>query len=568
MKRAAVIIGVDRTGGLPPLNDAAKGARRIEAWAKSQGIQPVTLTDENGRRVELRQIKRSIDEIVDRGADQLIVYFAGHGINVGENERWLLSGAPRDADEAVNVNGSAGNALWCGIPHVVFISDACRTAAQTIRMQVIVGGHVFPNLNPSGPEQAVDKFWACGPGSAAIEVKDQARNEYRAVYTEALLRGFNTGYADLVDVVTAPEGMYRLIRPLKLKRFLVKEVPRQHKKLLPGVPLNQVPDARIASDETAWIARLDGEPPATRGVSKLPPDEGPAAASRTLVASILGGTAAVVGDASLSRAAADLGAPFRPDHYEMDCGFKVRGAVVVAVTVSPRHAQAVLLEGSSGGLVRVTSADLGGVSVALRLADGSGVLLPAVPEFLAALTFDDGGLVHVAYEPSTSSHHWQSYTQQAGELRQLQTIAAAASRLGVFRLEQDDATKIARRMQILKGIDPALAVYAAHAYAGTGRRMWLIEMRDYMRWKLGLVLFDIGLLSGQLDRQQVSGRDACLLPCVPLLTQGWDHLGARGVRLPPGLGGLVENLLPSVWTLFDADGMDRIEAALKRGEIR
>jgi hypothetical protein len=44
MKRAAVFIGVDNTGGLTQLNDAARSARRMaEEWAKEQGISPVKL---------------------------------------------------------------------------------------------------------------------------------------------------------------------------------------------------------------------------------------------------------------------------------------------------------------------------------------------------------------------------------------------------------------------------------------------------------------------------------------------------------------------------------------------
>ena len=39
MTRAAIFIGVDKTGGLPVLKDAAKGAKRVaEEWAKAQPI--------------------------------------------------------------------------------------------------------------------------------------------------------------------------------------------------------------------------------------------------------------------------------------------------------------------------------------------------------------------------------------------------------------------------------------------------------------------------------------------------------------------------------------------------
>ena len=53
MSRAGVFIGVDQTGGLQRLNDAAAGARRMHAWAVSQGMPDKTharlITDESGK---------------------------------------------------------------------------------------------------------------------------------------------------------------------------------------------------------------------------------------------------------------------------------------------------------------------------------------------------------------------------------------------------------------------------------------------------------------------------------------------------------------------------------------
>ena len=70
MSRATVLIGVNRTGGLPVLNDAASGARSMERWALSQGIPPrrvLVFTDEQGP-VEIGDIKRAIRSLVEGGA--------------------------------------------------------------------------------------------------------------------------------------------------------------------------------------------------------------------------------------------------------------------------------------------------------------------------------------------------------------------------------------------------------------------------------------------------------------------------------------------------------------------
>ena len=70
-------------------------------------------------------------------------------MNVRYNEYWLLSGAPDDPQEAVKVASSVALARYCGIPHVVLVSDACRTAAESIQAQNVEGSSIFPNRNGS-----------------------------------------------------------------------------------------------------------------------------------------------------------------------------------------------------------------------------------------------------------------------------------------------------------------------------------------------------------------------------------------------------------------------------------
>src|SRR5258708_3927442 len=120
MVRAGVFIGVDRSGDLQKLNDAAAGAKVMYEWALQQGLPDKThaklITDAGGRKVEPDQITDAIHEICGgAGVDQLIVYFAGHGINV-HGDRWLLSDAPQKPYAAVNVIGSVELARLCGIP--------------------------------------------------------------------------------------------------------------------------------------------------------------------------------------------------------------------------------------------------------------------------------------------------------------------------------------------------------------------------------------------------------------------------------------------------------------------
>jgi hypothetical protein len=228
----------------------------MKDWVLRQGIEPklVTLiTDENGP-VDLVQIKRVLFKLAERGdIEQLLVYFSGHGVNIRYGEYWLLSDAPTDTQAAVNVEGSVALARLCGIPHVVMISNACRTAAETLQAQAVTGGEIFPNDATAGMEGAIDQFFACLPGRPALEIKDLSLSagEYKAVYTESLLEALEGKHFEVLDI--KPQGSEWLgwVRPRKLGKYLEKEVPRRT--ALHSV--NQQPSARITSDDDeAWLA--------------------------------------------------------------------------------------------------------------------------------------------------------------------------------------------------------------------------------------------------------------------------------------------------------------------------
>jgi hypothetical protein len=121
-------------------------------------------------------------------------------------------------------------------------------------------------------------------------------------------------------------------------------------------------------------------------------------------------------------------------------------------------------------------------------------------------------------------------------------------------------------MQFAKGLDPTLAVYAAYAYDDIGRRDRIHEMSGYMRNDLGMRLFDIALLAGEIDGK-TAGRDRKVLGFMPLLAQGWALLEARRVSLPESLRDIRSKLVSSVWTMFDAAGIERIRAAMQKGDV-
>jgi hypothetical protein len=596
MKRAAILIGVDRTGGLPTLQDASRGARRFEAWAREQGFNAVEVfTDENGGSVEVAQLKKAIKKIVDAGTtEQLIIYFAGHGVNIGYSEYWLLTDAPGDSQAAVNVRGSAMLAAYCGIPHVVFISDACRTAAEGGRAQRVTGSEIFPNEGAGDLEKPVDIFYACTLGRPALEVRDgnTTAREFKALYTTAMLAGLRGEYQEAVERTVENGKPIAFIRPRPLKAVLIAEVPRQIANLNLQTKAVQIPDAHIVSDPKAWIARVSGTP----GVNRSPGSDTagvPVGGTRTgrIEVPVTPSSISTVSNAMLHKVlstdltkvasefdlervlvpgasefidtALHAAAPFGQSHHETACGFKVRGGKFVDAF---SHSAITELFENPGDVIRVNHVDHPGSSVLLEFDGGNGVVLPAIPGFLAALTIVDGELVDVAYEPSDNTMRWNEFAPRASEIRALRAVASSSTRSGVFRLEGDDALAVARQMQLVKGIDPSLAVYAAYAYNDLNRHDLIRKMSGYMQQDLGACLFDLALLGRKLKGQTV-GKELGILSFVPLLSQGWAYLGAQQVKLPDSLEELQGDLVPSVWTLFNKDGVAKIRSAMKKGHV-
>ncbi|KAF1685259.1 hypothetical protein B1992_12835 [Pseudoxanthomonas broegbernensis] len=608
MIRAGIFVGVDRTGQLQQLHDAASGARRMHDWAIGAGmIDPGNaklITDASGP-VHPDHIYEAIGRIVNGpGVDQLILYFAGHGVNINRSEVWLLSDAPERTSAAVNVRGSVDLARYCGIPHVVVISDACRVAPEGIQAQNVVGQDVFPNNAASDRSHPVDQLFACRLGRTAAEILDpgEAAGSYTALYTEELLHALQGRYRELLDAGADAADPAHYLYPRRLARHLEAAIPRivAERKLIARV--NQVPDAIITSD-ALWLARIEAPPaPAgaqdTQGAAPAPAPRvrrhqarraspGPVTYTKSILAPsgdrladivarhpparpvVLPGMAAMPGlhdpDLRLS-VLKRIAAPFGPDRFESQCGIKVRG-IPVALAMSA-YADVRRLEGPLP-LIRVDAIDGPAASVLLQFADGTGTLVPAIRGYVASLTFEEGELVDLAWEPSTNHPRWDAYAARKDELRALRALAASASRNGRFRLDVSSADTVGRDMRYMKSLDPALALYAAYAYheADLDPAERIGRMSRLLCEDIDASFFDLALLSRQLRGRRVVPTDM-IVPPVPLLSQGWTLLRAHGVKPHPALEGLESTVRQSLWSLYDPRGVDRIKQALSTREVR
>ena len=203
--------------------------------------------------------------------------------------------------------------------------------------------------------------------------------------------------------------------------------------------------------------------------------------------------------------------------------------------------------------------------------DGRGALIPAIPGFIASLTYEqdeDGELANITYEPSDNTANWAALQAELPTLRELRGVIAAATRLGVFRPDDaEDQVRLIDRLRRAKGLDPSMALYAAYALHALAQRDAIAQMQRDLKMGIGLTLFDVAMLASA-GRQQKAHVDADVFPAVPLLSQGWALLDAFAVALPPSLEGkLFQHLESSLWTLFKPEGVQLIQSAITTGEI-
>src|SRR5262249_48823353 len=113
--RGAIVIGVDRPRNLPPLSAAASSAKKVDEWLNCEGFEVKLLVDSE-KPVLAPDVYAAVDDFVGRGTlQQLLIYFSGHGFLLGRAEYWLLSRAPDNPNEAINLDGSVELARDCGI---------------------------------------------------------------------------------------------------------------------------------------------------------------------------------------------------------------------------------------------------------------------------------------------------------------------------------------------------------------------------------------------------------------------------------------------------------------------
>lgn len=596
IKRAAICIGVNRAGTMTPLQAAAKGATDFAAWARQQGCETTLLVDGLGKTVRVADIFDVVDRLVAAGTySQLLIYFSGHGIlSAPGTEYWLLSGAPGNPNEAVNLVRSIVDARNSGIPHVVFISDACRSSVNGPPLSGVVGGVIFPNRPYSFIQGEADVYYATHPGDPAYEVPEaKATQRYRGIFTECLLRAVEAPPPELVEV--ANDGTFALdvITSRKLKGHLEATVPVDASEF--SVQLRQKPQVIVETALPKYFAAIQvgvstpgiGAP--LDAVSFEPVRLEPALVPATIESALAAArpselrTEMAVPEASAKTLAQDtgiereisrLGALRGRDQFETRTGFTVFGIEQVEVFAQRwRPDRAFLAEDRSAWHVRLHPISNEDVrkpsSIVFDFEGTSGAVLAILPGFIGTVIVVHGRVVAVNYVPSNQTGRYWEYQQRAEQLEEMKAFAAVASLNGRFVVEGERAEQFAARIRQLKGLDPTLGLYAAYAYAQVGRHDEAYSVYEYMKKdEIEVpVPFDVGMLASRFKLGVPKEPGARFAPFCPMLAQGWALLSEGDPMYRPIHRELRSNLLPALWTTLDARGIQIARDAILNRSI-
>jgi hypothetical protein len=591
MKKAFVAIGVNTTGGLATLKGAASGACDIAVWAIANGFDVSLFEDSGGAPVKLADISAAIRQIVNsKTYDQLVVYFSGHGILRGPDyEIWLLSAAPQDANEAVNVSGSILLARNCGISHLVIISDACRSLPSLATFGQVSGSVIFPNAASRTPRPEVDVFYATLPGDPALELPpNPAVNAYHGIFSQCLLDALRGHVPAVIQPFVSSAGAKSVIPSRPLKLHLEIAVPSAVS--VASLVSQQDPEIRVESDLPKYLAEVSalsapGPTAPSPGRSPGPPAPTVESAPRpkTTISRVaaryrerifnpgwksadpttLTGPAADYFAESMNRILAAKGR----ESFETRTGFTVSGAKVLSAKST--GAECDVFEESGAYQIRVHLGDSAALtserprvahSTLIRLANGCGTWLATLSGYIATVLVEEDRVVSVNYTPSRGTERYADFQMVAKEVEQRRSYAAVAARNGVFKLERSVAADGANYLRALKAIDPTLGLYATYAYAQAGDDEGVKSVLRYMEADLAAVPFDVVMLAHEQDPLQARWFN----PMMPMLTQGWALFDAGDTHPHPLFLKMRRYLIPSLWTTFSDEGVDFLTKYLKR----
>ncbi len=473
---------------------------------------------------------------------------------------------------------SVEDARNAGIPHVIFFSDACRSAVPGAPLNGVVGGSIFPNRTLTPQSGEVDVFFATRPGDPAWEVPEaEATQHYRGLFMDCLLKALQAPGGGFVEQLSASTPALFIITSRRLKPYLEQQVPLAAAAI--NIQLTQQPVVRVETASPKYFAvmppvPLGQEPPkyqhdftysyrgnrgkASRGLlifpstaqagSSRPTNQAPDPAAVTFV-----------------REAAQLRGHPGQLPIETTTGFTLIGDFVEMVVTPGWEVDYPV--GSfpfpTGQFIRLVPQPGVGEdppssgTMLLQFRRGTGTLLAILPGFIGVVLVAENRVLNVNYLPALATARFQVQAAGAAEREKIKALAAVQARYGEFNLLALPEVPLATWLHGSHGFDPTLGLYAAYGYAQRGQVAEVARLQRWLAEDPALPrLFDIELLTARYrESTYPAAPDFSVVPFAPLLAQGWALLTPDNPFYLLLHERLRAHLLPALWTTYTAEGV-------------
>jgi tetratricopeptide (TPR) repeat protein len=216
VRRVALIIGNSKYSAVDQLSNPARDASGVADVLRQVGFQSVVLKLDLSREQMLRALTEFTQ--VAEGADWALIYFAGHGIEIGGTNYLIPIDARLETDRAIQIEAISLDQLLAATEgakklHLIIL-DACRNNPFTRSLRrTMATRSIGRGLAPVEPDVGTLVVYAAKHGALAMDGDD-----VHSPFASALIREMLTPGVEI-------RKMFDLVRDDVIRMTSKKQIP-------------------------------------------------------------------------------------------------------------------------------------------------------------------------------------------------------------------------------------------------------------------------------------------------------------------------------------------------------
>ncbi len=565
MNKHAILIGVNEVPHLDYLSTPSSYAIAMNDWAISQGFKTFLFVDEPEGRIVAGNCSRtdilgSIRGIIEE-TDQLLIYFAGHGIeSTATNDVWLLPGYKDDPSDCISISLNKALAYSSGVPHVIFISDACRSPSNTDYLRATTGSAILPKLERLNPTTEVDVLFSTWPGKISVDVRDE-KGIYRSTYSDCLLECLHGQIKEVILEVRKIKPGFPAVMTDELNSYLKKTVPLEMEKKGRAA---QFPMGEVNSRDPRFLARFDEscqvseenlETPVRSAEETQPKQEKTVSEKLNAFLNLNKSEEIDSIDINFDKSFEKIERwrihlylsqymLYQKSNSSIMSISGLKNAVVFSDTDLERTFYSGFLSPEPQSIAFNNGKDRNAKLILIGENEERCYAINVLYGFHTSIIFDKGELLTVDYYSLKKPTEYRRELYK--EIAERKAVIISAAKNGIFLGNEE----VAKYLRTYKEFDPILGLFASYAYFQKGNYGGVSSVYNHMHYPNDII-GDIKLLHvlSKKDNHFESQKE---VP-IPVLTEGWSYLKMLDENPHDSLSTLLH---PGLWTSFTLKGLE------------